>query len=109
MHQTPVQGISSEGSYLGDADMIRKSIFCPTLVTLSIVIAAFCHHYANAQTKAAKAGPAQVDAARLVGADNEPDNWMSYSRNYNEQRFSPLDQINAGNVGSLKLAWYYDL
>jgi quinohemoprotein ethanol dehydrogenase len=89
--------------------MIRKSTFLPTLVTLSIVIAGFSHYYADAQTKAAKAGPAQVDAARLVGADNEPGNWMSYSRNYSEQRFSPLDQINAGNVGNLKLAWYYDL
>ena len=97
------------GELSGDADMIRKAIFYPTLITVSIVIAAFCHHYADAQTKAMKAGPAQVDAARLVGADNEPGNWMSYSRNYNEQRFSPLDQINAANAGSLKLAWYYDL
>ncbi len=32
-------------------------------------------------------------------------NWLSYGRNYSEQRFSPLEQINAGNVGKLGLAW----
>ena len=30
-------------------------------------------------------------------------NWLSYGRNYSEQRFSPLEQINAGNVGKLGL------
>jgi PQQ-dependent dehydrogenase (methanol/ethanol family) len=34
---------------------------------------------------------------------------MSYGRTYNEQRFSPLAQINAENVNSLGLAWSYDL
>ncbi len=53
--------------------------------------------------------PASVDASRLVHADNEPGNWMSYGRTYNEQRFSPLKQINDQNVGQLALAWYVDL
>ncbi|WP_324829224.1 PQQ-dependent dehydrogenase, methanol/ethanol family [Qipengyuania zhejiangensis] len=35
--------------------------------------------------------------------------WLSYGRDYGEQRFSPLDQINAGNIGELQLAWYADL
>jgi quinohemoprotein ethanol dehydrogenase len=50
-----------------------------------------------------------VDAVRLVHADNEPGNWMSYGRTYDEQRFSPLKQINDQNVGQLALAWYVDL
>lgn len=50
-------------------------------------------------------GPARVDAQRLVQADREPGNWMSHGRTYDEQRFSPLDQVNAGNVGQLGLAW----
>ncbi|HEX7711400.1 MAG TPA: PQQ-dependent dehydrogenase, methanol/ethanol family [Sphingomonadaceae bacterium] len=56
-------------------------------------------------------GPAAVDASRMRHAD-APGNvgdWMSYSRTWNEQRYSPLDQINAGNVGRLGLAWYDDL
>ena len=35
--------------------------------------------------------------------------WLSYSRTWDEQRFSPLDQINDENVQALGLAWYDDL
>ena len=52
---------------------------------------------------------AQVDAKRLEQADREPGNWMSHGRTYNEQRFSPLTQINDQNVDKLGLAWSYDL
>jgi alcohol dehydrogenase (cytochrome c)/quinohemoprotein ethanol dehydrogenase len=52
---------------------------------------------------------AAVDAARLTAADSEPGTWMTYGRTYDEQRFSPLKQINAQNVGHLQLAWHYDL
>jgi quinohemoprotein ethanol dehydrogenase len=52
--------------------------------------------------------PADVDARRLEAADREPQNWMSTGRNYAEDRFSPLRQINASNVGKLGLAWYFE-
>jgi len=57
----------------------------------------------------AAATPAAVDAARILHADQEPGNWLTYGRTYDEQRFSPLKQINDGNVGQLKLAWHVDL
>ncbi|MGH9702207.1 MAG: PQQ-binding-like beta-propeller repeat protein, partial [Candidatus Acidiferrales bacterium] len=53
--------------------------------------------------------PASVNAARIENADQEPGNWMSYGRTYNEQRFSPLKQINDQNISQLRLAWFYDL
>ena len=53
--------------------------------------------------------PAQVDHRRMLAADAEPGQWMSVGRTYDEQRFSPLDQINTGNVGRLGLAWYADI
>ena len=31
--------------------------------------------------------------------------WLMYSRTYDAQRFSPLDQINRSNVGTLERAW----
>lgn len=34
---------------------------------------------------------------------------MSYARTYDEQRFSPLTQINANNVRQLGLAGFADL
>jgi quinohemoprotein ethanol dehydrogenase len=36
-------------------------------------------------------------------------NWISYGRDYAEQRYSPLDQVNAENVGELGLAWFADM
>lgn len=57
--------------------------------------------------------PVDVSSAvygnRIINADNEPGNWLSHGRTYDEQRFSPLAQINSDNVGDLGLAWYYDL
>ena len=51
---------------------------------------------------------ATVDGERIVNADDEPGNWLAHGRTYDEQRFSPLDQITADNVGDLGLAWYFD-
>ncbi|WP_109807253.1 PQQ-dependent dehydrogenase, methanol/ethanol family [Sphingosinithalassobacter portus] len=53
--------------------------------------------------------PANVDQARMTAADGEPGQWMGPGRTYGEQRYSPLDQINAGNVTDLGLAWYADI
>src|SRR5262249_14942936 len=52
---------------------------------------------------------ADVNAVRITNADQEPGNWMTHGRTYNEQRFSPLKQINDTNVSQLGLTWYYDL
>ena len=55
------------------------------------------------------AGPRlDVDGARIIAADTEPGNWLSHGRTYDEQRYSPLKQINAANVNKLGLDWYYD-
>lgn len=53
--------------------------------------------------------PANVTQARLLAANREPGNWMAPGRTFDEQRYSPLAQINDANVGQLGLAWYVDL
>ncbi len=55
--------------------------------------------------------PAQVDEARLEAAagGGDPGQWMSVGRTYDEQRFSPLDQIDTETVSDLGLAWYADV
>ena len=58
---------------------------------------------------AAAAAVAAVDSERLVAADSEPGNWMSYGRTYSEQRYSSLKQVNDSSVEDLGLAWYFDL
>ncbi|NNE37787.1 MAG: PQQ-binding-like beta-propeller repeat protein, partial [Gammaproteobacteria bacterium] len=37
--------------------------------------------------------------------DPDPADWLMFSRTFDSQRFSPLDQINTDNVGQLKLVW----
>jgi quinohemoprotein ethanol dehydrogenase len=46
--------------------------------------------------------------ARLV-ADKEGGQWLTIGRTAEEQRFSPLTEINDKTVGRLGLAWYADL
>jgi len=56
----------------------------------------------------ATAGFAQgVTAERLLAAGSEAEvgNWLMVHRTYDSNRFSPLDEINAGNVANLSLAF----
>jgi len=48
---------------------------------------------------------AQVPFERIANADKEPGNWLTYSRNYQGQRFSPLNEIDTSNVAKLKVRW----
>jgi len=40
-------------------------------------------------------------------ANHNSNDWPLYGRDYTNQRYSPLDQINRQNVRDLKLAWKY--
>ncbi len=48
---------------------------------------------------------AEVTAKRLQESASEPQNWLNHHKDYSASRFSTLDQINAGNVKNLRLAW----
>ena len=50
-----------------------------------------------------------VTEERLLAAGSEPSNWLSHGRTYDEQRFSPLDEINSENIGELGLEWFFDI
>ena len=50
-----------------------------------------------------------IDDARINNAESEPGNWLAYGRDYEEQRFSPLTQINRETVDRLGLAFSLDL
>ena len=49
----------------------------------------------------------QVTYERILRADSEPGNWLTYSGNYSGHRYSRLDQIQTGNVSRLKIAWVH--
>jgi quinohemoprotein ethanol dehydrogenase len=50
-----------------------------------------------------------IDDAALKDAGRTGEEWISYNVNWSEQRYSPLNQINASNVSRLGLAWYVDI
>jgi len=56
-----------------------------------------------------KAVTSLIDDAYIANADNNPDNWVTYGKNYAEDRFSPLNEINKDNVGKLGLVWSVNL
>src|SRR6267154_4552820 len=54
------------------------------------------------------ASPASaIDPARLQAAEQTPNDWLTYHGGYKSQHYSALDQINAGNVKNLAVAWIH--
>ncbi len=52
---------------------------------------------------------AQVSYERILRADADPGNWLTYSGTYNSQRYSRLAQITPANVGRLRPVWTYQV
>jgi len=72
-----------------------------TLCLLASALASGCDR--------AVTGSAAVDTDRILAADQEPGNWLTHGRTYSEQRYSPLASIDTATVGTLGLAWSYEL
>ena len=89
-----------------------RSVTLATLSLLSTLALISCSPVEESRSAAPShertAAPARVDGARISNADSEPGNWMSHGRTYDEQRFSPLTQIDADNVRRLGLDWSFD-
>ena len=51
----------------------------------------------------------RVDDAALRNAGKAGEEWLTYGATQAETRYSPLTQINTGNVSKLALAWSYDV
>lgn len=56
-----------------------------------------------------KAATATIDTAAIKANAETTNNWPSYGLDYAETRFSKLNKINTANVGTLGLAWTYNL
>ena len=50
---------------------------------------------------------AQVTFERLINAEDEPQNWLTYSGTYSSNRHTSLDQISSDNVDELDLQWVF--
>jgi alcohol dehydrogenase (cytochrome c) len=55
------------------------------------------------------ASAASVSTEDLINADKNKSEWLMYGRTYNNQRFSPLTQINPSNVADLRPVWAFSV
>src|SRR5262245_53363067 len=46
-----------------------------------------------------------VPVTETILANPDPGDWLHMNRTFDQQRFSPLNQINKSNVGQLRMAW----
>jgi quinohemoprotein ethanol dehydrogenase len=98
-------------TYKHNSDHVRGARVAIISAILLLAACGACHPRGSRteETESHVGKAADVNEARLVKADDEPGNWMTYGRTYNEQRFSPLKQITDQNAAHLGLAWYYNL
>src|SRR5262245_61311195 len=60
---------------------------------------------AGAALAAQAASAAEVTYDRLLNSEREPQNWLTFHRTYDGQRYSPLSAITKDNVKNLRLAY----
>ena len=84
---------------MGARGFSNGRVLCSTMAALAL---ASC---ATADTPLPSAVAATPDPLAAPAASD----WPSDGRDYTAQRYSPLTQVNADNVGDLGLAWYADL
>ena len=53
--------------------------------------------------------PGNVTREKALNVGANPGDWLLYGRDYGQQRYSPLGQINTGNVSELGLVWVVDV
>lgn len=89
----------AEKAPVGEESLMRSAV----LAAVAALLLTGCGNSADTDS------PGAVSAERLLKASADTENWLSYGRTYDEQRFSPLDKINTGNVKDLGLAWSADM
>jgi glucose dehydrogenase len=77
--------------------MVRKALFLVALMAVAIATVAL--------SQERRITP--ITTAMLQNPS--PNDWLMFSRTYDAQRFSPLNQIKKSNVAQLKLAWSKDM
>lgn len=88
-----------------------KKYLSLSLLVLSIFLLTKCQttEAENPFSDQIRTATEAIDDAALANANNNHNDWITHGRNYQEDRFSTLDQINKTNLGELGLAWTLDL
>ncbi len=79
----------------------------PLVCTIAALLTCSCLGDQGSSVNSVTAG--QVDDDVLRNVAESPGDWLTYGRNYSEDRHSPLDQINKSTIDSLGLDWSINL
>ena len=75
----------------------------------ALILITFLFAFSSCEQKnATTAVTSGVTDAALANANNDSKSWLTHGLNYNENRFSQLNQINATNVKDLALEWSFE-
>ncbi len=85
---------------------LTTTSFAALLLVAAIALAAGCGGSSSNDNSSSDASPA-FSSSELAALPNT--NWITNGGSISNQRYSPLDQINAGNVGRLKGLWHIHL
>src|SRR5215472_5214953 len=83
---------STKKNHLGRPHMLKRAL-CGAALSIA------CATLAAAQVRDFKPVTDQVLA------DPDPADWLMLNRTFDQQRYSPLKEMNKGNVGQLRMAW----
>jgi quinohemoprotein ethanol dehydrogenase len=81
----------------------------PVWIGAAVLVIALLTYLLVSQSQARGTSAAAVDSARMAKQETDGKDWLHDGRTYSAQRYSTLEQINAGNVDQLGIAWYDEL
>jgi quinohemoprotein ethanol dehydrogenase len=88
--------------------MLKHARLAGLGLLLPMVIAGCAKKETTAEANPLLANPAAVTQERLLKGTADTAQWATYGGGYSEQRYSPLQKIDATTVGQLGLAWFAD-
>src|SRR3546814_124628 len=89
---------------------MAKQVFSAALLGCAALALAACNASKNDSASAdTSLDTAERASEALLKTGGNGDDWAGIGYSYDEQRFSPLTDINDKNVGELGIAWYADL
>jgi quinohemoprotein ethanol dehydrogenase len=89
---------------------MAKRVFSAALLGCAVLALAACNASKNDSISAgASLDDAEKASETLLKTGGNGDDWGAIGFSYDEQRFSPLKDIDASNVGQLSIAWTADL
>ena len=88
---------------------MAKRVFSAALLGCASLVLAACNGSKNEAIAVGSLDDAEKASEALLKTGGNGDDWGAIGFSYDEQRFSPLTDINDKNVGTLGIAWFADL